>query len=201
MHRRREVLARAAPSEGAIVYSIVMTTIVRVHVASLGARLPPSGQLFALWPEPVNHDACFEAAGFAAFGDPDAEWDAQFEAMIDAVLGHLSALGPPSYNDPERITPTRSLVSRLLRRPAPAAPTPSQALVLAAENDQVGPIRVELGQPPAARVIASDGHPILWIWLRDDVAGMWPELCRVAAAGRPIATTELDWTRLVTFPA
>jgi hypothetical protein len=42
----------------------------------------PSGQLYAIWPSPVDHDLCFDAAGFADFGDSDDLWHRDFNDLV-----------------------------------------------------------------------------------------------------------------------
>src|SRR5690606_12844321 len=60
-----------------------------------GDLAPPGCQSLAIWPAPVNHDACFEAAGFTLFGDNDEAWDRAAEGMLGRVIEHLSLFGAP----------------------------------------------------------------------------------------------------------
>ena len=170
-----------------------MPPIVRIHVASLAPQDDrPPGRSFALWPEPVDHDAGLAEAGFTAFADSDDEWDEQFEALVGAVFAQLAQLGELAIDAPDIAPARRSLWSRL--RGDKAVLTPAERFILAVRDDQLGPVRAHFG--PRATVTARDGHPILWIWLRDDVAATWPVLCQAVAAGRPIVETALDWARL-----
>src|SRR5690606_6200572 len=54
---------------------------------------PPGCLLLALWPAPVNHDACFEAAGFTFFADNGVAWNKAAEDLLRRVIEHLSDLG------------------------------------------------------------------------------------------------------------
>ena len=48
---------------------------------------------FALWPAPVNRDACFEQAGFTDFADADTAWEAKSEELLNRVLARLAQYG------------------------------------------------------------------------------------------------------------
>jgi hypothetical protein len=52
-----------------------------------------SGRLYAIWPSPVDHDLCFDAAGFADFSDSDDLWHRDFNDLVARVLESLGDLG------------------------------------------------------------------------------------------------------------
>src|SRR5262245_34955798 len=56
------------------------------------AWAPEGGETLVLWPERVDHDACFEAAGFTDFVDTDEAWDDAFAAEIHAVVDALGGV-------------------------------------------------------------------------------------------------------------
>ncbi len=57
--------------------------------AQSGGTLGAGLQLLAIWPSPVNPDACFEAAGWTEFGDQDAAWEANAAAFQTRLLTAL----------------------------------------------------------------------------------------------------------------
>lgn len=57
--------------------------------------VPAGYQLLAIWPSPVNPDACFEAAGFTDFGDQDVAWDKQADTLRERLLVALRHYGAP----------------------------------------------------------------------------------------------------------
>ena len=135
---------------------------------------------FALWPEPVDHDECFATAGFTAFADSDATWDAEFETLLSSLIESLGSHGSP----------------HLVRGETPEGATPSvvTSLLCAATDDQFQPCIVSFGSPAQAQLKASDGHPVLWLRLMPGLA--FQPLLQAVAAGRPTKRTVLDWSAL-----
>jgi hypothetical protein len=129
------------------------------------------GTLFATWPAPLDHDACFAEAGFRHFCDTDDAWDAEFDELLERVLTALGKCG------------------------ATTAKNPSEKLARAAHDDRFEPCRIELGAPARALLCTSDGHPIVWVWLRDDSLDAWNDA--LGAADRPTEETSLKWDRLL----
>lgn len=175
----------------------VVGGIRRVHWGTVGSRRwnEEPGCLFALWPEPVDHDTCFRAAGFEFFGDLDETWDADFEGVLRGLVVALASNGnvavtgdPPVWH--------RSLLDRFLRRPVPELSLPEH-LALVATDDQFAPCRVDFGSPTSAAVFVSDGHPIVWIWLSDAVASTWQNLLKAIVSGRNVVETTLNWALLL----
>jgi hypothetical protein len=59
------------------------------------AEVPPSltstwaigaGMRLAVWPAPVDHDACLSDAGFTEFADSGARWDDELEEMTATLV-------------------------------------------------------------------------------------------------------------------
>jgi hypothetical protein len=105
-----------------------------------------SGRLFAVWPSPVDHDACLAAAGFGDFADSDEAWDADLVRLVETVIAGLSGWGEPVMTSGD--SPDRSIISGLLA---------------AAGDDNFPPCVVTFGA--RAFVRTSDGHPIVWVSL------------------------------------
>lgn len=163
-----------------------MPRIERLHWGHVGRRewRGARGELFALWPEPVDHDVCFRDAGFTAFADTDESWDVDFSALIERLLGRFARYGA-------------STVRGEAPRQTGDASSPILRLVVAAENDGFPPCFVSFGSPLRAVVMTSAGHPILWVWLEERVASDWSE--HLAALGRDheVVETALRWEVLL----
>jgi hypothetical protein len=170
--------------------------ITRIHWGSVGCCRwhDQIGRLFAVWPEPVDHDACFQAAGFGRFDDTGASWDSEFRRILDGALGTLASYGAPDLGGPEAAG-SASLLDRLLRRTRPA-PSLRERVEIAATDDNL-PCWLEHGAPPRALLLVSDGHPILWIWLATEVADDWPRHLAALAAPTETVETTLTWEHLV----
>jgi hypothetical protein len=147
-----------------------------------GDRAPADGHVWVIWPSPVNHDACFAAAGFTDFCDPDDEWDRDFTEFLDGMFAQMSRCGEPRLvaGGPRGWWPWRG------KRP--------RDRVLAATNDDhEPPCEVHFGVPPAAILWASDGHSLLWIWTANvGIDGV----LTACAGGREVRRCHLDWQRL-----
>jgi hypothetical protein len=161
--------------------------------AGEAADLPPPGcRLLAVWPAPVNHDACFQAAGFTLFGDNDETWDQAAENLLHRVLAHLSRLGAPTLASPA----LRDDPPWYLRpfRTGQELPLPQQAL-LPMLDDALPGFHAHFGREGAALRTGS-GHFLLWISLPDngsDPAGF----VRTIAAPWKVVETALRWAPLL----
>ncbi|HSB71804.1 MAG TPA: hypothetical protein VLT62_20940 [Candidatus Methylomirabilis sp.] len=119
----------------------------------------PSGRLYAIWPSPVDQDLCFDAAGFADFGDSDAVWHRDFADLVARVLESLAQLGTAILREGEY--PVDRGCTRVSCR---------DALIAAATDDNFPPCVVGFGDPLKASVRTSDGHALLWTWLSEGVS-------------------------------
>jgi hypothetical protein len=173
------------------------------------------GSLFALLPDPVDADACLASAGFTRFADSDERWDADFDAFVAATVTALQArFGEPEVTVPER-SPHAAWVERLdgflgglllgRSRPARRRWTATDALRHAARDDQTFAFaHVGFGDANhrhaigyRAGLFAGDGHPILWVWLDEQVAEQWPAIAQAAAGDWPCTELELAWGSLL----
>lgn len=172
-----------------------MPGIARLHWDALGRRSfeVATGALFALWPEPVNADACFARAGFECFADPDDSWDDDLERLVRGIGAALGRYGEAVATGVELVTAPR----RLWRAGGAARLSPWQRLAIAATDGPCGPCRVDLGAPAVAATFASDGHPIFWIWLNDRVADDWQRCLQAVASERAAIATRLRWVDLL----
>jgi hypothetical protein len=142
---------------------------------------PEGWRLWALWPSPVDHDSCFEQAGFDDFADSDDEWNSGFALLVEDVVRVLGRLG----------------VARLAEGEYPRGrprETLGDALVAAARDDNFAPCVVVFGEPAQGLVRTSDGHPILWMALANGGA----EEARHAIGARyALQTRSLKWDKLL----
>ncbi|WP_449470118.1 hypothetical protein [Sphingobium chungangianum] len=157
-----------------------------------GELAPPDCQLLAVWPAPVNHDACFEAAGFTLFGDNDEEWDRAAEDVLARVIAHLSLFGasrlvsaplrddPPWYLRPFRTGRELSLF---------------QQAELPMLDDSLPWFHAQFGENGAA-LRTGGGHFLLWITLPS--GGPVPsEFVQVVAQPWEVVETWLRWNILL----
>ena len=163
-----------------------LSGIVKVHWGKVGEVGPL--RCYAVWPQPVDHDRCFEQAGFTLFADSDAVWDESFFNLVANIVDTLEPFGALRVVEGE--LPVQG--SRLLR--AAFRGSIVDALVCAATNDQFPACSVEFGLAPEARIRTSDGHPILWITLR--APRSIEELLSRFVDGVPTVETNLNWSIL-----
>jgi len=153
---------------------------------------PPGYRLLAIWPAPVNHDACFEAAGFTLFGDNDEEWEQAAEDLLRQVIAHLSRFGALKLVS----TPLRDEPPWYLRpfRTGRELPLLEQAL-FPMQGDWLPSFHARFGGDHTA-LRTGDGHFLLWITLPD--TGPAPsEFVRSVAQSWDVLETGLDWRILL----
>lgn len=157
---------------------------------------PATGGLLALWPAPVNADACFEEAGFSDFEDNDAEWDDNARALLARVVRALSVHGEPRLLSAP-ITENLPWYSRLFR--APVAVPLLEQLDQPMHWDSVPRCHVAFGAG-GATLRTGNGHVLLWITLPHPGAGAAEAFVRDVADGHPICRTPLRWRTLLVAP-
>jgi hypothetical protein len=135
----------------------------------------------AIWPSPVDHDACFQAAGFVEFADSDEIWDEEFEGLLHRVIAFCSTLG-------------RSVVKTFVGSKGVHDPAPADVLLAAASNDQFRTSIVGFG--PTLNLITADGHPILWLCGQTQVETVKGALSTFAGE-LPLRRITLDWPKLM----
>ncbi len=168
----------------------------RVYWARVGgASAPDDGAgriLGALWPAPVNLDACFEAAGETDFGDADLAWDEAAEELTRRLVAELSRYGAPRLLS-EPVLNRGPWFLRPFRKP-PAVDLVEQ-LQLAAHWDSLPPCRVAFGGSGVA-VETGAGHQIYWLSLPADAADDLESLAARIAGDAPLARKDLAWEHL-----
>jgi len=156
----------------------------------------PGCRLLAIWPAPVNHDACFEAAGFTLFDDNDEAWDGATEALLQRLLDALCKWGTPQLaSKPLRYDPPWYL--RLFRE-GQQLPLAQQALYPML-LDSLPSFRARFGQSGAA-LQTGNGHFLFWVSLPEtgpDASGF----VRSVAGPWPVVETGLRWSVLLPDPA
>ena len=165
-------------------------SITRIHwsqVPSAHGPLQTAEPAWALWPDPVDHDLCFAEAGFKGFADSDEQWDADFSMLIDDLMTCLSRVGDPVLLS--GIQPVQKI--GWLRKKTASL---QESIEYAATTDGLPPCCVGFGQPPGAQLIASDGHPLFWLYLRPPL--IFQEVLESVAGDRKVMETDLDWSIL-----
>ena len=164
--------------------------IARIHWARVPpehAPFEPGQPCWAIWPEPVDHDVCFEAAGFHGFADTDAQWDAEWTSMIDTLFTCLSQAGEPVLLSG---TPPTIKQGWWKRRRG----TIRETLEWATDTDSVPLCCVGFGEPPGAKIVAANGHPLFWIYLNQGIP--FEQVMADISGPREIVNTELRWHHL-----
>ncbi len=155
----------------------------------------PGARTLVLWPSRVNADVCFESAGFHDFCDTGLVWDETFELLGRLLVHGLSVRAGAPHALPARSFPIHK---RLLGHTPPVS-TPASALLDAAHEDSLGRVTVLFGDPVAAALTTSDGHPLWWLHSapgRDDLPEAVRAMCGAAFGMRRRA---LDWSKLSPF--
>jgi hypothetical protein len=157
-----------------------------------GGLASPDCRLLAIWPAPVNHDVCFEEAGFTLFGDNDEEWDNAAEEVLRRVIENLSRFGAVKHvSKPLRDNPPWYL--RLFQT-SRELPLQQQAL-WPTHSDSLPTFHARFGDSGAA-LWTGNGHFLLWIRL-PDVGPDAAEFVRTIAEPWTIVETRLRWAALL----
>jgi hypothetical protein len=178
----------------------------------------PGDHVVAIWPSPVDHDACFRYAGFEDFDDSDDRWAADFEAVCERLLGVLeNTLGTPiirSENDfaePRDPTFLQRLLGRtindnlhdfladfrLCRRryiTEPRDPTFLQRMLAPTENDNFHDFVADFG---LCRLRTGMGHPLIWLSWPKTIEFSVADILNAIAKSIPTTERHLDWTHMV----
>lgn len=168
-------------------------------------RLDRCATVVAIWPAPVDADACFAAAGFHDFDDSDETWDRGWCRVVTEVLRELERTGTPNSRMEAEVYDTgaaslpRRVLGWFLPGTLPLRRVPLQLVeqVLAVTgDDRFGEVLVEFGEPARSSLLAGSGHPILWVgWISTDAK---PDaFVECVAGGLPTVRTTLDWQKLL----
>jgi hypothetical protein len=157
-----------------------------------GDMVLPRCRLLAIWPAPVNHDACFTNAGFSLFGDNGEDWDRAAEEVLARLLENLSRFGAARLAG-EPLTDDPPWYLRVFRA-GRELPLQEQAL-LPMQCDSLPSFHARFGDSGAA-LQTGDGHFLLWVNLPEagldasgfveSVSGPWP-----------VVETRLRWSALL----
>lgn len=140
----------------------------------------------------VNHDACFEAAGFTLFGDNDDDWDRAAEDVLRQVIERLSELGASKLvSDPLKDHAPWYL--RLFRT-GEELPFLQQTL-LPMQDDPLPGFHAQFGRDGAALQTGS-GHFLLWITLPETRPNP-SEFVRSVAERWEVVESRLRWSPLL----
>jgi hypothetical protein len=168
-------------------------------------RMDACPVVLAIWPAPVNADACFADAGFHDFADTDDEWGADWRGIVSRALARLEQNGSPSVRIEAGICRggflshvswifSWLLPQRLFLKPV-HLPIAEQIFVVTTD-DQFGEVFIEYGMPPMVRLLASGGHEVLWIgWTTPEYVPR--RFVEEIAAELPVVRTALHWCALV----
>lgn len=152
----------------------------------------PGCRLLAIWPAPVNHDVCFEEAGFTLFGDNDGDWDEAAEELLQRVIESLFRFGAVKHiGKPLRDNPPWYL---RLFRPGRELPLQQQAL-LPMQWDSLPSFHARFGEGGAA-LWTGNGHFLLWVSLPNAGPDASAFVKRIAGPW-PVAETGLRWAVLL----
>jgi hypothetical protein len=157
-----------------------------------GSVAAPGHHLIAIWPSPVNHDACFEQAGFTEFGDNDEEWDAQAEELLRRVIAQLSRFGSPVLLS--KPLPMRRPWYQVFKS-SPPQPLLQQAL-LPMHWDSLPSFRAVFS-PSTAELRTGSGHFLLWVSVPTALLAEPRAFVAEVAAPWPIQQTQLRWHTLL----
>ncbi|HOI54751.1 MAG TPA: hypothetical protein PLP01_05845 [Phycisphaerae bacterium] len=173
------------------------------------AGLEQFGVVTAVWPSPIDADACFLAAGFAEFDDSDEAWDQDWRELIEAIVQGLGRFGPPQFRAQARVfeSDEASLGERIVRwlalKPRPLRKVDlelAEQVVAVTSDDRFGKVLIDFGTPVRSSLMASSGHPILWLAFASPDAD--PEsFLRCAAGEFNLTRRTLDWRKLSPVPS
>ena len=164
----------------------------------------PAQKVLAVWPSPVNADACFAAAGFTEFDDPDDQWDQEWRDLIGRSLAYLERYGSPrvrqAAQDYEPLPLLNRWLNSVLLRPTfkrvdMDLPLAGQIDVVT-DDDRFWNVVVEFGAEPHALLRAGNGHTILFVQFTEQGETAAEEFLHQVAEGRPVNRRELDWSML-----
>ena len=163
----------------------------------------PEMAIYALWPSPVGHDFCFQAAGFDEFADSDDEWDVEWLDIVDRAAKYLTRYGEPvvretveAQKDEEQLSWWQRLRGQKSRVTLASSLPLAERIVLASEDDQFNRCVVAFGEGNRVMLRTDAGHAILWIACHRDTEFQPLEMAAACANGRAVSQRRLDWSHL-----
>jgi len=158
--------------------------------------------ILAIWPAPVNPDACFSAAGFDEFADQDEQWEDEWRSLIGRLLACLERFGAARVcrsAEVYEVLPTLQRWMNFLRgRPTRKRVelTIAEQIELVTQDDQFDNVLLVFGSGPYARLSAGGGHEILFVQVAEQTDSSAEDLLRQVADARPVVRKVLDWSCL-----
>jgi hypothetical protein len=177
-------MSRGARSPFTIHWDVV--TIAKAHERTGNERV-----LLAVWPAPVNPDACFEAAGFTVFGDGDAGWERNTAMTVDRLLSALTAHGVPRLISVPRKRSWPLYLRLFISEGELPLPEQVKAPMF---SDSVPPCEVQFGSDGVS-LRTGAGHALWWVEL--PVAVDAAAFVSQVAGGLPVERTTLAWEHLL----
>ena len=205
----RPLIAIVLPTKNKLRHSLVaaplprQAMIERLHwdAVVVSTDIDPSNRAMgwlAIWPSPIDADACFADAGFSQFTDTDDAWDQQWRSIVADAISDLSTFGTPAIR--RRIVPVTktSLMERFCGAPRhrDVHLTLIDQVVLASEDDNYPPAIVDFGNSRRITLVACDGHPVLWIRYNGQMAPFDRERNAKAWHDHEFTQFELNWSSL-----
>lgn len=150
-------------------------------------------QMFALWPSPVNDDACFRKAGFTDFGDGNERWDAHADGLLTRLLAELC-----SYGTPHIVSEPAVRHQPWYRHPfaKPEVFDLRQQIELATQWDNLPDCIVAFGESSVS-LRAGSGHHIFWIVMPEGESASFVSIIDRVAGSHPVVRTDLRWDYLL----
>ncbi|MBI5779331.1 MAG: hypothetical protein HZA49_07735 [Planctomycetes bacterium] len=142
--------------------------------------------LYAIWPAPVDADACFNKAGFNDFSDLDTS--NEFEGILSNLVQSFTKLGTPRVIN--KYYP--SLYHRFFKRIDIMG-----QLLGPVYDDRIPACIVEFGNPKVAAIKTEAGHPILLVTVKKDRNELFQSILIKIANGRNLKNTILKWEHII----
>jgi hypothetical protein len=152
--------------------------------------------LFALWPSPVNPDACFREAGFSRFGDGDENWDANASGLLSRLLGKLERFGAPNLKS-QPIKKQEPLFRQLFKRPTPISPR--EQIEIRTVYDEFPDCVIGFGSS-GFELRTGNGHHIFWIAVPNSESARFIASLNEIAGSHQLVRTDLKWNWLLDQP-
>lgn len=162
---------------------------------------PPGYFVFAIWPSPVEPDACFLNAGFSSFANTDEKWDAEFKVIIQQLLEALVSCGELVIRQDIECNYVYSFREKILLSLKLMNPVVdlnlSERILLAATDSQFGDLVIDFGSSALAAIRVGSGHPIFWLGIHQNEKELFLKCLSSIEEGRYVENLKLDWERLI----
>ena len=160
--------------------------------------------MHAIWPSSVDSDACFAAAGFTEFEDTDSDWDANWATLIERIVSGLSRYGEPVIQNSVSASVRTSWWDRIWSgrfTDSKQDLTLVQQMVLTTTENSFETAVVGFGLEANLTLICGDGHPILWLQVKDGTDWSFSALIDAISVDCRQQRLSLDWQQLIPLSA